>query len=106
MIRIFEQVFEMGVVMHHGDAADPDQVWLCGGLQLIPADADNGPGNLNHVCIATDELEKVIELAQRHVVGDDPRGAHWLRFPGNLVIEVLEASSRRVAISRILDPRA
>jgi 2-dehydropantoate 2-reductase len=106
-LRFFREVLGMTLTMTDGDEGNPAQAWTLGGMQLVSRPGHQAaPGTLNHIGVAVCDAAAAIEAARKMGVKSDPRGEHWLALPDSIVVELLEASPKRVEGALKLDPRA
>lgn len=106
-IQFFEQVFGMSIrkKSQPGDALT--QVWLYGGIQLIDVSGFKGTsdGQLAHLGIMVNDMEKTLEKAYALGVKELPQGKNWFALPEGICIEVMEAVPGAVAKILEIDPR-
>lgn len=107
-IHFFEQVFGMSIrkKSQPGDALT--QVWLHGGIQLLYApDFDSAAhGQLAHLGIMVNDMEKTLEKAYALGVKQLPQGKNWFALPEGICIEIMQATSGTVEKIRDINPRA
>jgi catechol 2,3-dioxygenase-like lactoylglutathione lyase family enzyme len=108
-IRFFREVLGMDARQIEGEADSPTQYWSLGGMQFI-ADArfaPQGEQQLGHIGVMVDDVPAALSAAAAwDGVRATPAGAHWLRLPEGLVVELLQASPGSVAQALAVDPRA
>ncbi len=108
-IRFFRDVLGMPAREVDGPADAPRQYWSIGGLQFIAdaRSAASGEQQLGHIGLMVDDVDAALAAAARWPeVRATPAGAHWLRLPEGLVIELLQASPGSVARALAVDPRS
>ncbi|KVD26582.1 VOC family protein [Burkholderia ubonensis] len=107
-IRFFEEVLGMTLREVDGTLDAPRQYWTLGGLQLIHAPEHDGPeGRLAHLGVMCEDLEAALAAAQRFGVTEMPQGRNWLRLPGGLAVELIQARpASSVAQALAINPRA
>ena len=97
----------MGIRDVDGDPADPRQVWLTGGVQLMADPNFVGPeGRHGHLGIMTDDLDAALAAVYRWDVTPLPQGRNWVALPDGLCIELIQASTGAVAAALAVNPRA
>lgn len=88
--QFFENVFNMRVVDVDGELAEPQQVWLDAGLQLISDTESSYSGRyLDHIAIEALNREDVIAQMLEYGITQLPRGREWFRLPDGLCLEIL-----------------
>jgi catechol 2,3-dioxygenase-like lactoylglutathione lyase family enzyme len=106
-IRFFREVLGLTLRDVDGDAANPKQVWIFGGLQLIADPNFKGPeGRLAHLGVMAEDAEATIAAAQTFGVTHLEKGMNWLVLPDGLIVEILQAHGDAVARALAIDPRA
>ena len=90
-IKFFEDVFGMTVTKEGIADNGKRQVWLSGGIQLVPYDGELVQGTMNHLGIAVDDADAVLAKADKYNVTHLEKGWHWIVIPTGLLIEVLGA---------------
>ncbi|MEX3693103.1 VOC family protein [Paraburkholderia sp. BR14263] len=107
-IRFFEDVLGMTMREVDGTVDAPRQYWTLGGLQFIHAPQHDGPeGRLAHLGVMCEDLEAALAAAHAFGVSELPQGRNWLRLPGGLAVELIQAKPAScVAQALIINPRA
>jgi hypothetical protein len=106
-IRFFREALGMGIRDVDGDLANPRQVWLTGGVQLMADPHFDGPeGRHGHLGIMTDDLDAALTAIYRWDVIELPQGRNWVALPDGLCIELIQASTGAVAAALAVNPRA
>ncbi|MDR3437224.1 VOC family protein [Telmatospirillum sp.] len=106
-IRFFRDVLGMTLREVQGPDQAPTQVWTIGGFQLISDPDFEGPeGQLSHIGVMTEDLDAALKEAASWGVTELPQGPNWLRLPGGLCIEVIQASGPAVTQALAINPRA
>lgn len=90
-IKFFEDVFGMTVTKEGTADNGKRQVWLSGGIQLVPYDGQLEQGTMNHLGIAVDDVDAVLSKADKYNVVHLEKGWNWIVIPTGLLIEVLGA---------------
>ena len=91
-IKFFADVFGFTVTKEGTADNGRRQVWISGGLQLVPADdviADGGI--MNHIAFTVDDLDGTLARADKYGVTHLAKGYNWIVLPTGLCIEVLKA---------------
>ncbi len=104
-VRFFEALFGWKVRQVDGDEADPRQVWI-GGMQLVAAPGFDGTeGRVNHLGVRCENIDAAMGIAFGFAgVTHLDKGRNWLVLPEGLVIELLPASEKAVAIALSVHP--
>ncbi|NML34204.1 VOC family protein [Paraburkholderia antibiotica] len=107
-IRFFEDVFGMTMREVDGTRDEPRQYWTLGGLQFIHQPRhDAREGRLAHLGVMCEDLEAALAAAHRYDVSTMPQGRNWLRLPGGLAVELIQAKPAScVAQALAINPRA
>lgn len=107
-IRFFEEVLGMTMREVGGTRDAPRQYWTLGGLQFIHDPRHEGPeGRLAHLGVMCEDLDAALAAAQAFGVTEMPQGHNWLRLPGGLAVELIQAKPAAcVAQALAIDPRA
>ena len=96
-ITFFKEVFNMPVSRAAGDAENPSQVWLVGGLQIVSApDFASDEGRSAHLGINVDDLDACLAAAYERGVRELPNGHNWFELPDGLQIEVMPTSGEKI----------
>ncbi len=89
-IRFFEDVFGYTVTKEGTADNGRRQVWISGGLQLVPADEAAAEGGImNHIAFTVSDVDAVLGRADKYGVKHLEKGYNWIVLPTGLVIEVL-----------------
>ena len=97
-IRFFEDVLALGIRQMNGTPEAPTNVWLYGGIQLLPKEDFNGPeGRLNHLGLMVDDPEQAVKKAAAWNVKMHPEKENWFYLPDGLLIELLKAQPGSIA---------
>ena len=107
-MAFFESVLGFTLRDFHGEADNPTQVWLYGGIQLINTpDFVPARGQMNHIGVMADDMEAVVAAGLAYPgVTHEARGRNWLVCPDGLIVEILAASPGAVAQALAVNPRA
>ena len=89
-IKFFADVFGMTITKEGIADNGKRQVWLSGGIQLVPSDEELVQGTMNHLGIAVEDVESVLAKADEYEVTHLQKGKNWIVIPTGLLIEVLE----------------
>ncbi|MEH7238158.1 VOC family protein [Bacillus sp. JJ1562] len=101
-IRFFREALGMKVVNMEGSEANPTQVWLQGGLQIISAlDFEKSEGQLTHIAIMTEDLESALQEVYNWSVTESHKGRNWVQLPEGLVLELIQA--KRNSVEKLLE---
>jgi len=105
-IIFFRDVLEMPVRQIAGDPDHPEQVWLCGGIQLksVP-DFNVSEESFVHLGIMTDDLEATLKRVHEYGAAELPRDKNWVRLPDGLEIEFIQAKNGAVEKILRISPR-
>ncbi|MEH7385953.1 VOC family protein [Bacillus sp. JJ1521] len=96
-IRFFKEALGMQVVNMEGTEANPYQVWLQGGLQIISdTGLEKSRGQLHHIAITTEDLESVLKEVYTWDVSESPKGRNWVQLPEGLVLELIQAKNNSI----------
>ncbi len=91
-IGFFSDVFGMEVTKEGTADNGKRQVWLSGGIQLVPYDGPIEQGVLlNHICIVVDDMDATMAKADKYKVEHLAKGYNWIVLPTGLCIEVLSS---------------
>lgn len=105
-IAFFDAVFGMTVTQVKGDPANPDQVWLLGGIQFIrKADFAGPEGRFAHLGLVCADMEAAIKAALAHGAKATDQGRNWLLLPDNLYLELMPNKGDAVQIARANERR-
>jgi predicted enzyme related to lactoylglutathione lyase len=85
-ISFFTEVFAMSVTKMDGDASNPKQAWLDGGIQLIRR--DDPDCDLAHLALSPPNLDHAISLCKEKGLTTLPRGENWLSLKDGLILEL------------------
>jgi Lactoylglutathione lyase and related lyases len=97
-LRFFREVLGMIPARLNGPENAPEKVWIIGGMQFNADPEFNGPeGRADHLGIMVDDLEEVLQEAQKWGIKTLPQGRNWLVLPDGLVIELMQALPGSVA---------
>jgi len=106
-IRFFREILGLTLREVDGDPANPRQVWMIGGLQLIADPEFKGPeGRLAHLGVMAEDAEAAITAALASGVTHLPKGRNWIVLPDGLCVEILQATGDSVARALAINPRA
>ena len=96
-IDFFKQVFNMPVTRVEGDAANPKQAWLAGGLQLVAAPDICCEGRSAHLGINVEDLNTCLDIAYALGVKELSKGRNWIELPDGLQIEVMQTTPEKIS---------
>ena len=110
-IRFFHEALGMDVREIDGDAANPQQYWTIGGMQLVStpgfaAAPSNDAGWLAHLGVMVEDLDAAIAACHTFGVKELPQGRNWLQLPDGLAVELIQAAPGSVAAVLQVNPRA
>jgi Glyoxalase/Bleomycin resistance protein/Dioxygenase superfamily. len=106
-VDFFEQVFSMAVWKKSQPGDKLTQIWLSGGVQLVYAPDFKGAadGQLAHLGLMVNDMEKVLEKAYALGAKELPQGKNWFALPEGIAIEVIEAKAGKVEQVLAINPR-
>ena len=106
-VDFFAQVFGMTVWKKSQPGDKLTQIWLTGGVQLIYSPDFKGAadGQLGHLGLMVNDMEKVLEKAHALGAKELPQGRNWFALPEGIAIEVIEAVPGAVEEVLKINPR-